>query len=338
MAEVIKIALVASVGLGDALMFLVLAENLRRNGFAVTLYSNPGSQLASWLPEIPVKPYPEVAACEAEFQPYALVIADRISILGKPYQDAAKLGLSQKYLYLSLGKTPSELIFDHTERLRQTLPPEVFEQCRRLAGSSGSIRFHGGDRTRTMVQCVLGFCREVWGMEKVTAATGLTPPPERNLQHRRYERRILLHPFSSDDKKNWPLTKFLKLAQLLQSDGWEPVFSVSPAEMSKLRQIVPETFSAPVFPSIADLAAFIYESRAMIANDSGPGHLASALGVTTLTISRKGDDHRWRPDFTPGGVVCPWFHCKLGKTIFWKPFLAPRQVAAALHRLLAGQS
>jgi len=335
MEDKVNVALVASIGLGDAIIFMMLAENLRRNGFNVTLYSNPGSQLLSWLPAVTVKPYPALEKCDDEFKGYDLVIADGVSVLGKQYQPEERFSeLASRYLYLSLGKIPNSLVFDHTARLQRILSAEKFQRCRRIAGSAGTVRFQGGDRTMTMVKCTLSLCRDIWGLENVACDTGLRPPENSGLQHRRYSRRILLHPFSSDDKKNWPLEKFLKLAVLLRNTGWDPAFTVSPKEMSTLRQVVPEDFPAPLFNSISDLAGYVYESRAMVANDSGPGHLASALGIPTLTISRKGNDHRWRPDFAPGNVVCPVIRFKLGSQIHWKPFLGIKRVNLALLKLL----
>ena len=52
------IALVPSYGLGDGLLWLILAENLRRNGLRVTFYHDHINQLKDWLPNIEVKPFP----------------------------------------------------------------------------------------------------------------------------------------------------------------------------------------------------------------------------------------------------------------------------------------
>ncbi|MDQ5942536.1 MAG: hypothetical protein QG572_1352 [Pseudomonadota bacterium] len=46
-----RIALVAFSSLGDGLIYLMMAENLRLNGFSVTYFGNIGHQLRAWLPQ-----------------------------------------------------------------------------------------------------------------------------------------------------------------------------------------------------------------------------------------------------------------------------------------------
>ena len=79
---------------------------------------------------------------------------------------------------------------------------------------------------------------------------------------------------------------------------------------------------------IGTLTAFIYESGALIANDSGNSHLASFLGVPVVTIYRKDNRHfHWRPDWGPCQVVAPWL------TIHWRPFIRISTILAALETL-----
>ena len=51
-----RIALVAFSSLGDGLIYLMMAENLRLNGFAVTYFGNIGYQLRAWLPQFEIGP------------------------------------------------------------------------------------------------------------------------------------------------------------------------------------------------------------------------------------------------------------------------------------------
>ena len=60
------------------------------------------------------------------------------------------------------------------------------------------------------------------------------------------------------------------------------------------------------FPNLDFLAQYIYESGYLIGNDSGLGHLASALGVPTLTFCRRKTwANMWAPSFSKGIVVTP---------------------------------
>ena len=76
---------------------------------------------------------------------------------------------------------------------------------------------------------------------------------------------------------------------------------------------------SPQFLNLSDLAGFIYESGWMIGNDSGIGHLASCLGIKTLTIAR---NHKtssfWRPSWSMGIVVHPPIWIPNIKGIRWR--------------------
>ncbi len=330
-----EIAIVASVGLGDGTIMLILADNIARHGFSVTMYSTPLSHLADWLPHIKVKPYPRLDDCEREFAPYDLVFADSISILGKPHWKAEDFPvLARKYVYLGVGRVEQELRFDHTERIRSYMEPEMFAKCAPLAASAGEVRFQGGDHNITQVKSAVKFCRDVWKIADATSDTGLTPPASLELKHRGNSRRVAIHAFSSNEAKNWPLKKFIRLAEKMQADGYEPVFVGSQPERERFLQAVGDRFKAPKFASISELAAFIYESGMLIGNDSGVIHLASCLGVPSVAISSK-KNHRWRPDWCSCEVVLPYFKIKLGRRRIWKPFTTVNKVYLALKRQIA---
>lgn len=53
------IALVASPNLGDALVSMIIAHNLRRNGFRVTTFSNFLTALKAYFPEEDIQPFPD---------------------------------------------------------------------------------------------------------------------------------------------------------------------------------------------------------------------------------------------------------------------------------------
>jgi heptosyltransferase-3 len=125
---------------------------------------------------------------------------------------------------------------------------------------------------------------------------GLTPPP--HLQFNRYPNRVVLHPTSASPAKNWPRASFLKLHSELERAGWDPVFITSASEAT--------LWNSPLFPTLSDLAAFIYESAFHIGNDSGPGHLASNLGLPTLIIGpNKQHLTFWRPGWCRGEIIYP---------------------------------
>jgi hypothetical protein len=53
-----RIALVSFDSLGDSLIYLMMADNLQRNGFNVTHYGDVAYQMRDWLPQLDIRPYP----------------------------------------------------------------------------------------------------------------------------------------------------------------------------------------------------------------------------------------------------------------------------------------
>ncbi len=134
-------------------------------------------------------------------------------------------------------------------------------------------------------------------MKNPVRENGIICPP--GVSSRKFLRRVVIHPTSSRPGKNWSKRKFLKLFSRLEKRGFEPDFIVGKEE----RKEFPE---APVFETLSDMAAFVAESGFMIGNDSGIGHLASALGLPTLTLCRNARTADfWRPDWAPGVVCLP---------------------------------
>ncbi len=146
---------------------------------------------------------------------------------------------------------------------------------------------------------------------------GLVPP--KHLTFGKYPKRIAIHRTSTSEVKNWPERSFDQLKARLQEDGWDPVF-----------------IDNPPFPTLADLAGFLYESRLLIGNDSGPGHLASNLGINTLIIgSSKEHLTYWRPGWRRGSVAHPpgWVnHFKLTRNN-WKRFVSVNKVFKIFNKL-----
>ncbi len=156
--------------------------------------------------------------------------------------------------------------------------------------------------------------------------SGLTPPS--HLIHRKYKKRIAIHPTSADPKRNWPKERFLELARLLQARGFSPYFVMSAKERESWGEE-----SAPYLPTLSDTAAFLFESDGFIGNDSGLGHLASALHIPTVTLSNRYDHIAlWRPSFYANEVTLPSrLFPKRYREENWKKLISPKKV---LHKFL----
>ena len=175
---------------------------------------------------------------------------------------------------------------------------------------------------------------EVLACPDPTIEPGVEPPPD--LKHRKHAERVLLHPTSASERKTWPSSCFLKLAELLEARGFRPVFCLGPSERSGWQPLLGDRFEAPPFPDLDALARYTYESGYFIGNDSGPGHLASLLRVPTLSLFyKKSKAQRWRPGWGDGAVAVPglWLPSSRLRRRYWRRLLTPARVLATFERL-----
>lgn len=326
-----RIALVAFSSLGDGLLYLMMAENLRLNGYKLTYYGDIGHQLRHWLPQLDIRPYPPRDDLDAALADYDLAIVSPPQYLRDRMDDRLLDALRRKWL-LVCQRAPASWRHDLTATLAASRPPEIVAELAGLLDGGGPIRFRKF-ADESVVDITLAYLRERMHLASLTRQVALTPPA--GLAHRRHRRRIVVSPDSAwPRRKDWPPQAFLRLCRALRARGDEPVIVVAPANHARWAHMPGNDFPTPVFPGIDALAAYIYESGALIANDSGNGHLASFLGVPVVTIYRKRNPKfHWRPDWGPGRVVCPsltlpWF----GERV-WKPFVGVSAVLAALDEL-----
>lgn len=285
------VGLVPSLGLGDSLIYLVLANNLALSGFQVTLISNHLAHFASWLPALRVIPFPPPEETGDLHKAFDLVLSDCGGIITN--QDVKLEKLAEHHVFVGTLRVKPELIVDHFERVKRELGIEKALLLQSLSRCAGPIRVIDDDRA-TMVEQVVAFCREKLGLLQVSAAPGFVMPSD--LNRRRFAKRVMLHPTSYNPKKNWPWRKYLLLARRLKAMGFDPEFVLSPKEREAWAGYFKNEFAIPEFANARELGTYLYESGYVIGNDSGVGHLASALGIPVLTIYRKRrDGFCWRP-------------------------------------------
>lgn len=105
---------------------------------------------------------------------------------------------------------------------------------------------------------------------------------------------VVLCPFASGaidgQDKRWPA--FPELAQVLARRGMQAVACPGPGEELALEAGFPTVVALPGL-SVAAYAAVISQAAAVIANDTGPGHLAAALLVPLISVLGPTDPARW---------------------------------------------
>ena len=135
---------------------------------------------------------------------------------------------------------------------------------------------------------------------------------------------VVLCPGANKPPKRWPPQRFAAVADALASDpGLASVATGAPAEKSVVRQVVEQSASgvrdlAERGTTLGALKAVIARARLMITNDTGPRHIAAALGVPVVTLFGA-TDPRWTT-----------INCPHERQILADPFL-PEELTADDH-------
>lgn len=97
----------------------------------------------------------------------------------------------------------------------------------------------------------------------------------------------------------WPLEKFAQLADfLIRNDGVRPVVFVGPEErhlLSQIRKLFPNSCVVLDKLSIPQLAAALARLAAFVSNDTGPAHIAAAVGTPTVVLIALDGPHAYVP-------------------------------------------
>jgi heptosyltransferase-3 len=275
-----KAAVICSKGIGDGLLMMVASHRLLSRGYTVTTYQDLLGELKEWFPHHHFKKRPSLANLEEELSSYDFLMLQN---------DNTPLSNAIIHLYKK-GKLHSLSVLYAS-----------YEKDKHFPLTSWDRVFN---RSRPMVDNIAQAVASVLQCTQVSKNNGLVPPSY--LKRSRHHDRILIHPTSTTPLRTWDPQKFLEVGAGLQDRGYHVSFCVSPAEHPHWKELIKAPFSLPVFPSLADLAAYVYESEFLIGNESGTGHLASNLHIPTLIIA---SSHKqmtlWRPGWFAGRVLTP---------------------------------
>lgn len=298
-------------GLGDGVNTLVLSNNLHLNGWKVDTYQNAIGSMQNWFPHLNVLSYPPLSELPRILNQYDLFFVVQNDT------DPFTLQLVQE----GKRRFPDQMKVIYLYPSKNIVNEPYYNDC--LVDPGLSI----AENMRLL-------CEKVLHLPKITKSNGFIPPP--GLISRKHPKRVAIHPTSARETRNWPKEKFLALAHYLKTKGFEPVFI--PGTKTDWENVGHEI---ALFPNLDALARFLYESGFLIGNDSGLGHLASALGVPTLTICRRKTwANMWAPGFHKGVVITPspWIPNISGFRLrdrHWKKFISVRKAQKAFDRLAA---
>lgn len=297
-----KIAIVCAAGIGDALIFQIAACQLQLRGAQVTTFSQHLPGFGKWLEGYSLAYQPPLDQIEETFRDF-----DAVFLQHDNSPKAKKIHALPLPVYTFYGT--------HQVHKHGPLHP---------------TRDYVADPHLTMVDNLLLALQKLFATGPVTADNGLKPP--RGLLHRRYAKRIAIHPLSTAPSKNWPREKFLRFAETFQAEGFDPVFLVPSADRSE--------WGSPDLSTLEKLASFLYESGSFLGNDSGPGHLASYLQIPHLIIAREVALMRiWQPGWLKGKICFPpsWLpNWKILRNEGWKYFVPTKTVIHAFKESVLG--
>jgi heptosyltransferase I len=99
----------------------------------------------------------------------------------------------------------------------------------------------------------------------------------------------VLVPVAARENKRWPIEAFAKLAEkIVLQFGWSIVATGAPAErkyvqtLQDIAKVSVVNFAGQT--SVAELVALLRGASFVVSNDTGPGHIAAALGVPIVMI------------------------------------------------------
>jgi ADP-heptose:LPS heptosyltransferase len=156
---------------------------------------------------------------------------------------------------------------------------------------------------------------------------------------------VICNTGAASPKKQWPLAQWARFHQLANARGYDLVYTrgVSPLEDQLIQQLQSLTPGANILPKLdlPQLLVAIKSADAMISNDTGPMHFATALGVKTVAIFGPSPEKRWFPVGAEHRLLlakncdCHWgtFVCR--RTNHCLAEITPEAVLENLESLLA---
>jgi ADP-heptose:LPS heptosyltransferase len=102
------------------------------------------------------------------------------------------------------------------------------------------------------------------------------------------ERIVILHPGASDPRRHWPAARFAAVADALAAKGAQIVISATGSEAEVARTVLAHmrhrALDLTDRLSLPGLCGLLERAELMLANDTGPLHLALALGKPAVGI------------------------------------------------------
>lgn len=308
----LTVAVVPPRALGGVTLYLHMAWQFRQAGARVRFISNslfPAREFFTWLH---VEPLEQLDLRQLAGESDLLIVY--FSHLTKDPAEREHCLECGNIAFVTAKKLPADL---------QGRDVTVGEHCFKAASMAFCLQSRAGLSMREWID---RYVSTVYGIP-VGDSQGMICASLR----RETDKRVLIFPTSPHSKKNYSLSGFRRLARRLSARGWQVEFIGLPREEDELKACF-AGFPVFSFADIRGLMAHMAGAAAVIANDSGGGHLGSLMGLRTFTIARRHENFVWRPGFTATGMVlAPRFRFKwLKGDYIWRPFVPAGRIVTAL--------
>ena len=162
---------------------------------------------------------------------------------------------------------------------------------------------------------------------KEIASLGLRLPRAEKYEFLR--KAIAIHPFTSDPVKQWPIERFMELAKIITQDIKAKVVFVGRIEHEVGEGIVrgienPDIINLINKTSLVELAQALKQCKLLISCDSGPMHLAAAVGIPVVALFRND---------LPGKTAKRWGPWGQGHTVIEKSNLGDISVDEVVEKV-----
>jgi len=128
---------------------------------------------------------------------------------------------------------------------------------------------------------------------------------ERYLKEHRIEKFVLLNPGAGWGAKQWPPERYGEIANQLAQDGVRCLINFGPGEerIARATEAASAGNAHRINLTITQLVAFTRRASLFIGGDTGPMHLAAALGVAVVAVFGPTNPERNGPFATPSIVL-----------------------------------
>lgn len=131
--------------------------------------------------------------------------------------------------------------------------------------------------------------KEIPSLEEITEATSRFKPKQMELPEpfSALEKVTILHPKSQGSAREWPVKKYMELAQKIADSGRNVVFTGTDKEGAMFRSEIPSDshiFDSTGKLSLEQLMTLIGNADNLVACSTGPLHIAGYSGINTIGL------------------------------------------------------